>query len=427
MSQTIEGERANSQPDTAIESADSSAVAKERAKASDFYARATPEVGLVDLAIRLGGDLSPEQMLSEALAALTALLPDCCVEVKGRADGPQPSSATATALAMDSSLSATDALQSSVRSLGRCEWRLSDDPEGPVLFVSLRQLRQPRAVARVLDIGERVATLVCAALRREALRQRLTSQAEEILELQQRVIQSEKLASYGQLVASVLHDLNSPLTAILAYTEYLSRTLEASGVQPADMTRLSRIREAAETVMRQTRGLVEYSCPPRTPFVQVALASTIRRALFLCEHELSRAGVTVHSQFGSSLLAVNGHPEHLTQLFVNLLINAAHAACAQDARIDIDVLDQQDDQWLKVRIRDNGKGIQPSDIAHVFDPYYTTKAGSGCGLGLAIVQDIAEHHGGHISVESVPLVGTTFVLSLPVPGHSFEPATATTE
>jgi signal transduction histidine kinase len=427
MSQSTNGKNAESQPNAAAESPPSSTAAAARIPKSDFYLRATPDTGLLNLALRLSGGLSQAQMLSEVSAALAALLPDCCVEIRGHEDGPCASSPASTAAGMDSAFSASEAFQSSVRSLGRCEWHLSDDPDGPVLSVSLKQVRQSGELARVLDVGERVAVLLGAALRRETFRLRQATQADEIVELRRRIIQSDKLASYGLFVASVLHDLNSPLTAILAYSEYLTRALETSGVQPADMERLAHIREAAETVLKQARGLVEYSCPPRAPFADVDLASLVQRALCLCEHELLRAGVTVHCQLDPNLAAINGHAEHLTQLFVNLFTNAAHAARPRDARIDVETLAQQGSPWIEVRIRDNGQGIQSSDLEHVFDPFYTTRGASGCGLGLSIVRDIAEHHGGQISVESTPLVGTTFVLLLPMAKRAEERATRTPE
>jgi signal transduction histidine kinase len=101
-------------------------------------------------------------------------------------------------------------------------------------------------------------------------------------------------------------------------------------------------------------------------------------------------------------------------LFVNLFTNAAHAANPLDARVEVEAGVVQDGRMLELKVCDNGQGIQATDIEHVFDPFYTTRGASGCGLGLAIVKDIAEHHGGSISVKSTPLVGTTFVLNLPL-------------
>lgn len=423
MSQSNEGKYVDAKSTAAAESRVSHGARPEGVPESNFHARMTPDAALANLALCLSGDLSHGQIISQASSVLSALLPNCCVEILVHGDGSRASSTTSADSSGTSALLASEALQSSVRSLGRCEWHLLDDPEGPILLVTLERVRHSRELARVLDIGERAAVLLGAAWRREALRQRLATQAEELGELRQRVIQSDKLAGYGQLVASGLHDLSSPLTAILAYAEYLTKTLGAAGVGPADMSRLARIREAAESALKQTRELVEYSCPPRTPFVNVDLTSCIQRALCLCEHELSRAGVTVRCQLDATIPTIRGHAEHLTQLFVNLFTNAAHAASPLDAKVDVESSVVQDRRALELKVRDNGHGIQATDIEHVFDPFYTTRGASGCGLGLAIVKDIAEHHGGSVGVTSNPLVGTTFVLTLPLGDTVEDPTT----
>jgi signal transduction histidine kinase len=386
---------------------------------SNIYARTAPESCLTDLAISVGAEISLDEAINRALVALSILLPNCSAEIRESEDGQNfrlPSEAPQSG--DFGSQGFPD--QTAVRSLGRCEWRLSEAADAPALVVSLRQIRQPREVARVLDVGERVAKILCAAMQRERNRQRLLAQAEELRDLQRRVIQAEKLASYGQLVASTLHDLNNPLTAILAYAEYFARTLGAAGLAEADRERIARLKDAAETVLRQTRGLVEYACPPRTPFASVDLIGVVRRAINLCEHEFSRVGLGVRSAFGDDLLPVNGHAEHLTQLFVNLFTNAAHAALSANAELSIEASTYEDPTWIMVRVHDNGAGIQPTDIERVFDPFYTTRRGSGCGLGLSIVREIVDHHGGKISVESAPHVGTTFSLLLPAAGATEE-------
>lgn len=110
---------------------------------------------------------------------------------------------------------------------------------------------------------------------------------------------------------------------------------------------------------------------------------------------------------------LSGHAEQLTQMFVNLFTNAAQAARPTDAWLWIDACEWQERRQLTVTVRDNGTGISPSDLDHVFDAFYTTKPGCGSGLGLAIVRDIVKHHGGNISVASSPNVETVFTIDLP--------------
>jgi signal transduction histidine kinase len=417
MSQSIKGRDTSSSHAAASESITPDPAIKECAPQSSFYSRKAPEACLAELAMRSVAELPLADVTQQALAVLSELLPECRAEIRDPEFGPDSSTEV---LGLERSLSSPLTPQASARALGRCEWRLSEGNEGPSLVVSLRQTRRPREVARVLDIGERVARILSAAMRRETIRQVLLSQTQEIAELRRRVIQAEKLASYGQLVASVLHDLNNPLTAIVAYAEYFTRTFGGADIPTVDLERLSHLKDAADTVLQRARGLVEYACPPRTPFTQVDLVSVIHRALALCEHEFSRKRLGVHTHFGSRLSCVSGHAEHLTQLFVNLFTNAAHAALGTNAALNIQVSAQAEPARILVQVHDNGVGIQPTDIDHIFDPFYTTKCGSGYGLGLSIVSDIVKHHGGHITVESTPAVGTTFNLSLPVAGTTKE-------
>jgi signal transduction histidine kinase len=365
----------------------------------------------LELATRICGDVSLEDAKAETLATLRSLLPDCHFEFRSnRAASFDPEPKSEPSQESDSG----GPLQSSDDIRGQCEWRLSDVGEGLSLVVSLKQVRQPRELARVLDYAERVVPLLSSAIRRDQTRQRLATLTEELLELRRRVIQADKLASYGQLVASVLHDLNNPLTAILAYAAYLTRTLGSAGITAEDLRRLSRIEEAAQAVLRQTRGLVEYACPPRAPFKRVELAMVIQRALCLCEHEFSRKAVRIHSDLGTHMPTLLGHSEHLTQLFVNLFTNAAQAARDVGAEVHVEVRVNRETGWISVEIRDNGTGIEPTDVAHVFDAFYSTKREHGSGLGLSIVKDIVQHHGGQVTVESTPQIGTTFRVELPL-------------
>jgi signal transduction histidine kinase len=412
MSQSIQDEQ--SHPSRAAEHESlASEPSPNLSPQSNIYGRAAPESCLSELATSIGNEISLDEAMSRGLAVLSILLPDCSAEIRESSNAQSTSCSPSEAPRSGEFGSQAVPDRGSNRLPGRCEWRLSENADGPVLVVSLRQIRQPREVARILDLGERVARILAGAVQRERSRQRLLAQAEEVRDLQRRLIQAEKLAGYGQLVASTLHDLNNPLTAILAYAEYFARALRSAGAAEADLERIARLKEAAETVLRQTRGLVEYACPPSAPFTSIDLIGVVRRATELCEHEFHRAGIGVRTTFASNLLAVTGHSEHLTQLFVNLFTNAAHAALPANAELSIEATIHEDPAWVLVRVHDNGPGIQPSDIERVFEPFYTTRRGSGCGLGLSIVRDIVNHHGGQISVESAPHVGTTFSLLLP--------------
>lgn len=412
MSPVTKGKLVQSREVTHPEAAGSERHSGEHGPQSSFHSRRPAETGLSDLAIRLADDLPLTRAIELAISSLAQRLPECVITVRRADASPQTEPGARTSWDFDDASLLPRPHTS--HSSGRCEWRLSETPEELWLVVELRQARRPRDVARVMELAEPVAALLGAAIRRDTLRRQLVAQSEQVLQLRKRVIQTEKLASYGQLVASIIHDLNNPLTAILAYSEYLNRSLPAAGVPAPDIERLARIREAADTVLRHTRSLVDYARPPQSPVTAVDINAVIDRALALCEHEFARTGLRAKAEVAPHLPPAMGHAEQLTQLFVNLFTNAAHAARSEQAWLKVGAFAELETGRLTVKVHDNGIGIQPSDIEHVFEPFYTTKGGGGCGLGLSIVRDIVQYHGGDVSVSSIPLVGTTFTLSLPI-------------
>ncbi|HEY5962278.1 MAG TPA: HAMP domain-containing sensor histidine kinase [Polyangiaceae bacterium] len=376
---------------------------------STVHARVRPEASLLELALRLTVVATVDEAIGDAVATLSSLLPECeVIVVEPPAGAPEPTSTHGPASAPPSHRAAIGTTRA--RGSGRCDWPLTQLAGGHTLVINLGSMHRPREVARVLELGERVAGLLSTTLRRHALELELASKDQEIVSLRERVIQAEKLAGYGQFAACVLHDLNNPLTAILAYSEYLSRALDSTQIASVDVERIARIRDSAITMLNQTRTLVEYARPSRAPTTAVDLPSVVNRAIALCDHELTRANIGV-SVMAEALEPVCGHFEQLTQLFVNLFTNAAHAARKNGAKLSVHAMRVQDSEWITVEVQDNGSGIQDGDIGRVFDPFYTTKGGSGTGLGLSIVRDIVRQHGGEISVQSTPDVETTFRLT----------------
>ncbi|AUX25875.1 sensor histidine kinase [Sorangium cellulosum] len=232
--------------------------------------------------------------------------------------------------------------------------------------------------------------------------------------LREQVIQAEKLASLGKIAAGVVHELNNPLTSILAYSEYLRRKGERSGFDPSDLERLARINEAADRILRFSRDLIAYSRPSSEKPGAVSLHDIIERALIFCEHLFEQTGVTVEKRFGD-IPAARGVIGPLTQVFVNLFTNAAHAMHENGGCLSITTAVSPDDDHIAVTIRDDGHGIAPHHLPRIFDPFFTTKTdGTGTGLGLSIVRNIVASHGGTIRAAARAPRGTTFYLDLPI-------------
>ena len=235
----------------------------------------------------------------------------------------------------------------------------------------------------------------------------------EVHHLQDQVIQLEKLASLGQMVAGIVHEINNPLTSIVAYSDYLRKKGERSGADVDDVVRLQRINEAAERIQRFTRDLTEYSRPRKVDPASVPIHDIIDRALGFCEHELDQTGVVVERNFGE-IHPVRGVAGQLTQVFVNLFTNAAHAMREQGGLLTISPSMLTPDE-VEVVITDDGHGIDQETLPRIFDPFFTTKVeGRGTGLGLSIVRSIVVNHGGRILAAGNLPQGTVFRVGLPI-------------
>lgn len=236
---------------------------------------------------------------------------------------------------------------------------------------------------------------------------------------EQRMLQADKLATFGQIAAGLVHELNNPLTSIVAYSDYLMRKVIALGPQAAvadsdDVERLRRISESANRMLRFTRDLVTYARPSSGVVAPVVLHTVINQAVAFCKHVLAGAGVRVDRRYGPEVLTVRAVGEQLVQVFINLLTNAAQAAPERDGRVVVATALDAATRRIVVAVEDNGCGIAPEHLPQVFAPFFTTKSEKhGTGLGLSIVKSIVESHDGEIHVESRSGHGTRFVLALP--------------
>ncbi|MFW5875538.1 MAG: two-component system sensor histidine kinase NtrB [Myxococcota bacterium] len=235
----------------------------------------------------------------------------------------------------------------------------------------------------------------------------------EVRELEQQVIQAEKLATLGQLAAGVVHELNNPLTSISAYGEYLVKKNEAQDGDPGDREKLRRIVQSADRILRFTRDLVTYARPSAEEPRFVSVDKVIDQAIVFCEHVIGEVGAEVNKSYEPGLPPVYGVEGQLHQVLINLITNACHAIPQGAGRLMVEAVPVNDD-LLEIRVTDNGPGIPEDQQQKIFEPFFTTKGeGKGTGLGLSIVRNIVEQHGGALTVRSAIGEGTTFVIRLP--------------
>jgi two-component system NtrC family sensor kinase len=233
-----------------------------------------------------------------------------------------------------------------------------------------------------------------------------------VAQLEQRIIHAEKLASLGQLAASVAHEINNPMTAVVTYADALLQRMPMGSAGGADAEKLRKILENGQRILRFTRDLTSYARPSKNRPEPVRLDALLDKALGYCEHVVVKAQVEVERDYGEVPL-LTGVPANLEQVFVNLITNACHAM-RPGGRLFLRM--RCEGREVVVGVKDTGSGIEPAHLARIFEPFFTTKTeGQGTGLGLSIVQRIVEKHGGRLDVESVPGQGTTFTVRLPLP------------
>jgi two-component system NtrC family sensor kinase len=265
------------------------------------------------------------------------------------------------------------------------------------------------------EITLRAAALLAAGVRTAIALRTARPVSAEVTELRSQVIQSEKLASLGQLVAGVVHELANPVTSIVACTDLLLHKKNLPGAPQDDVEHLRRIGLAADRILKFSRDLVAYARPASEEPGPVALHEVISQAHAFCEHELGRHDVKFVSDFANGSPPVLGQSGPLTQVFVNLFTNAAHAMSDHGGLLAVRTYLADGEARLRVDITDTGSGIPPEAISKIFEPFFTTKEkGRGTGLGLSIVQEIIQAHGGTVEVTSTLGEGTTFHVEIPL-------------
>jgi len=264
----------------------------------------------------------------------------------------------------------------------------------------------------------------------EELESKVEERTRELKEKQVQLVQAEKMASLGSLVAGIAHEINTPLGALISNLDIFIRAIgkmEALLAQPGIAGSISQNAElkkyfktienlnavnktAASRIVAIVKSLRKFARLDEAEIASVDLHEGIDNTLTLLRHELKNR-VTVHKQYGA-LPAVKCYPNRLNQVFMNLLVNAAHAI---EGRGDIYITTRLKGEHVIIEIRDTGKGIAPENLGRIFSPGFTTKsAGVGTGLGLSIVYQVIQEHHGKIEVESEINQGTTFRITLPL-------------
>ncbi|AKE59242.1 two-component system sensor histidine kinase AtoS [Citrobacter farmeri] len=226
-------------------------------------------------------------------------------------------------------------------------------------------------------------------------------------ETQRRLAQTERLATLGELMAGVAHEVRNPLTAIRGYVQIIRQQTSL----PVHQEYLSVVLKEIDSINRVIQQLLDFSRPRQSQWQQVLLNSLIEETLILVQTSGVQARIAFNVEQDKGLPAIVADRELLKQVILNILINAVQAI---NARGEIRIRTwQYSTTQQAVTIEDNGCGIDITLQKKIFDPFFTTKA-SGTGLGLALSQRIINAHQGDIRVTSMPGCGATFTLILPI-------------
>ena len=237
---------------------------------------------------------------------------------------------------------------------------------------------------------------------------------------QARVLHQDKMMSLGRLAASVVHEINNPLSGILNYLRLMTRILAKGSLDAGRQTQFSNyldlVERETDRCSRIVSNLLTFSRKTPPSREQIDFTDLIERCVELSRHKLELHDIAVSQTVAKNLPPVLGDANQLHQCIINLIFNAIDAM-PDGGTLDLSVGSEPDSSGAIIAVKDSGIGIANADRDRVFEPFYTTKdKGYGVGLGLSTVYGIMESHQGSVDVQSSLGRGTTFFLKLPSSG-----------
>ena len=266
------------------------------------------------------------------------------------------------------------------------------------------------------DLREMKRLLVEAQAAEAAQREQAAERARayrELKALQARLIQSEKMSSLGRMAASVAHEINNPLGAIVVFSHLLLENVPEDFAGRANLQKIIRESTRCRDIVR---GLLDFSRPGPGPRQTSDLNSLLRMTFDLLKAQAAFQEIQVAFDLCAGPLEIACDSGQIQQAFTNIMVNAAEAI-GGPGRITVRSWHDAPARMAAASFTDTGGGISADNLEQVFEPFFTTKQeGHGTGLGLAIVYGIVERHGGSIKVDSRAGEGTTFTIRLPEKG-----------
>lgn len=243
----------------------------------------------------------------------------------------------------------------------------------------------------------------------------LQAKSEELAAMTQQLWQASKLATMGELAASIAHELNNPLATVGLRTENLLMQLPEDSEQRKP---LEIIAQEVDRMASLVNNLLQFSRRSHRQVSTVDPREEIANSIEFVHYHLRTRKIEVVQEFTDPLPTIQADRQQLRQLFLNLLTNASDAMPAGGNLIVRARLDDSNEAGLTIEFADSGEGIAADNLERIWDPFFTTRPeGKGTGLGLAICRRIVEEHGGRIEIQSQSSQGTTVRMAFPVTGR----------
>ncbi len=226
------------------------------------------------------------------------------------------------------------------------------------------------------------------------------------------LLQSQKLRAVGSLTAGIAHEVNNPLNNIMLTAAVLQEDFDVMAASDQQEL-IEDIVEQSERACKIVRNLLDFARESEIRTESLEIAEVVDAAIDLAANQLKLSGVEVVREIEDDLPQVNGDPQYLSQVFLNLILNAIDAM-PHGGTLTLSSDRSLDTGCVAVHVTDTGTGMSPETVRSIFDPFFTTKpSGSGTGLGLSVSLGIIEKHGGEITVASTVGEGSTFTVVIP--------------
>lgn len=245
---------------------------------------------------------------------------------------------------------------------------------------------------------------------------RLEKMNQDLMEAQEGLIRSARLASMGELASSVAHEINNPLAGSLVYIRLMLKKLEQNKVEKEEMQKFTGYMKTMDVEIARcseiVKNLLEFARPTHPMINKVSLQELVEKSLFLVKHQIGLQNIEIFQTYEPGLPEIEIDMKQIQQVLLNMFINSAQAMPNGG---ELRISGRADKKnFVLLEVTDTGCGIAKEHLHRIFDPFFTTKLDKkGTGLGLSVASNIIYNHGGAIEVKSYVGVGTTFIIKLP--------------